>query len=67
MKTTNWILTTAVVSVAALAAVASHAATHAQQEDLAMPSTDSVTDDATFAALAELPDEEPLIMLNLLE
>ncbi len=67
MKTTNWILTTAVVSVAALAAVASHTATHAQQEHLVMPSTDSVTDDATFAALAELPDDEPLVMLNLLE
>lgn len=32
-----------------------------------MTTTDTVSDEATFAALAELPDDEPVVMLNLLE
>jgi uncharacterized protein (DUF1330 family) len=67
VKTANGILTTALVLAAALTMVGSQTESHAQQEDPVMPTTDSVTDDAAFAALAELPDDEPLIMLNLLE
>ncbi len=32
-----------------------------------MPSTDFMPDEETFAALGELPDDEPVVMLNLLE
>ena len=32
-----------------------------------MTTTDTVSDEATFAALAALPDDEPVVMLNLLE
>ena len=39
----------------------------AQPEDPTMTTTDTVSDEATFAALAELPDDEPVVMLNLLE